>query len=71
MKKILFVLSLLLLTSCEEPTLKNYKVELNTGEVYHITATGYWYHLRDSRIEFYNDKGIFFNVKYVIVENNY
>lgn len=70
MKKILFVLSLLFLTSCEEPTLKNYKVELNTGEVYHITATGYRWYRNSNRVEFYN-VGMFLNVKYVIVENNY
>lgn len=71
MKYLIMLLLTISLVSCEEPTLKNYKIELNTGEVYRITATGYWYRPRDSRVEFYNNGGTFVNVKCVIVENNY
>lgn len=71
MKYLIMLFLAISLGSCEEPTLKNYKIELNTGEVYHITAYGYFLYRNSNRVEFYNDKGMFFNVKYVIVENNY
>ena len=71
MKKLLFIPSLLLLISCGEIPKKNYKVELTNGEVYHVKATGYNWYRHSNRIEFYGDKGMFFDVKYVIEESNY
>ena len=71
MKKLLFILSLLLLMSCGEILQKNYKVELINGEVYHVKASGYHWNRSSNRVEFHGDKGIFFDVKYVIEESNY
>ena len=71
MRKLLFILSLPFLMSCGEMPKKNYKVELNTGEVYHIKATGYYWYRSSNRVEFNGDKGMFFNVKYIIEESNY
>lgn len=71
MKKLLFILSLLLLMSCGEKEMRTYKVELTTGEVYHVKASGYYWYKGSNRIEFHGDKGMFFNVKYVIEESNY
>jgi hypothetical protein len=69
-KKLLFLSSLLLLMSCEEPTYKTYKVELLSGEVYHVRATGYdWF--RSGKLEFYRDAGSFHNVKCVIEVKDY
>ena len=68
MKKLLFILSLPLLMSCGERPQKNYKVELVSGEVYHVKATGYDWHRRSNRIEFHGNKGVFFYVKCVIEE---
>lgn len=65
MKKLLFILSLPLLMSCGEAQLKTYRVELNTGEVYTVKATGYnWW--RSGELEFHRDAGSFHNVKYVV-----
>lgn len=71
MKKLLFILSLPLLMSCEEREVRTYKVELSTGEVYHVKATGYYWYKSSNRVEFNGDRGMFFNVKYVIEESNY
>ena len=69
-KKLLFLFSLLLLMSCEEPTYKTYKVELISGEVYHVRATGYdWF--RSGELEFYRDAGSFHNVKCVVEVKDY
>ena len=69
-KKLVFLFSLLLLMSCEEPPLKTYKVELVSGEVYHVRATGYnWWH--NGELEFYRDAGSFHNVKCVIEVKDY
>lgn len=65
MKKLLFILFLPLLMSCGEDQLKTYRVELNTGEVYTVKATGYnWW--RSGELEFNRDAGSFYNVKYVM-----
>ena len=65
MKKLLFLLSLFFLISCEEKQLRIYKVELITGEVYTVKATGYnWW--RNGRLEFNKKAGTFYNVKYVM-----
>lgn len=71
MKKLLFVLFLPLLMSCEEKEVKTYKVELTTGEVYHVKATGYYWYRSSNRVEFNGDTGMFFDVKYIIEESNY
>lgn len=71
MKKLLFILSLPLLMSCGEIPQKNYKVELTTGEVYHVKASGYYWYKHTNRVEFNGDRGMFFNVKCIIEENNY
>lgn len=70
MKKLLFILSLPLLMSCEEREMKTYKVELNTGEVYHVKSTGYmWWN--SGELEFKQDAGSFRNVKCVIEVKDY
>lgn len=71
MKKLLFILSLPFLMSCGERPQKNYKVELVSGEVYHVKAVGYQWYRSSNRVEFYGYKGVFFDVKYVIEENSY
>lgn len=71
MKKLLFILSLPLLMSCEEREVRTYKVELTTGEVYHVKASGYYWYKSSNRVEFNGDRGMFFNVKYIIEESNY
>jgi hypothetical protein len=69
-KKLLFLFSLLLLMSCEEPPLKTYKVELISGEVYHVRAKGYnWW--RSGELEFHRDAGSFHNVKCVVEVKDY
>lgn len=69
-KKLLFLFSLLLLISCEEPQIKNYKVELLSGEVYHVKATGYnWW--RSGELEFNGNAGSFHNVKCVVEVKDY
>ena len=58
------------LMSCEEPTYKTYKVELLSGEVYYVRATGYdWF--RSEKLDFYRDAGSFYNVKCVIEVKDY
>lgn len=65
MKKLLFILFLPLLMSCKEREIRTYKVELTTGEVYTVKATGYnWW--RSGELEFNRDAGSFHNVKYVV-----
>lgn len=71
MKKLLFILSLSLLMSCGEREMRTYKVELTTGEVYHVKASGYYWYRHTNRVEFNGDRGMFFNVKYIVEENNY
>ena len=71
MRKLLFILSLPLLMSCGEKEIRTYKVELTTGEVYHVKASGYYWYRNSNRVEFNGDRGMFFNVKYVVEENNY
>lgn len=71
-RQLLIVLvSLLFLTGCEPKEVRTYKVELNTGEVYHVKSTGYYWYRSSNRVEFNGDRGMFFDVKYVIEENNY
>lgn len=70
MKKLLFILSLPLLMSCGEREVRTYKVELNTGEVYHVKSTGYmWWN--NGELEFKQNAGSFRNVKCVIEIKNY
>lgn len=57
--------------SCGEILQKNYKVELINGEVYHVKASGYHWYRDSNRVEFHGDKGVFFDIKYVIEESNY
>lgn len=65
MKKLLFILSLPFLMSCGEAQLKTYRIELVTGEVYTVKATGYtWW--KSGELEFNRDVGSFHNVKYVM-----
>lgn len=71
MKKLLFILSLPLLMSCGERPQRNYKIELMNGEVYHVKSSGYYWYRSSNRVEFNGDKGMFFDVKYIIEESNY
>lgn len=68
MKKLFLLLTIPLLFSCEEPKVKTYKVELISGEIYHIKATGYQWYRSNGRVEFNGDRGLFFDVKCVTVE---
>lgn len=67
MKKLLFVLSLPLLMSCDS-TPKVYKVEFNSGKVYRVKSTGYYNN--GISIYFGEDQGMFptDSVKSITVE---
>lgn len=61
---------MLFLTGCEPKEMKTYKVELNTGEVYHVKSTGYmWWN--SGELEFKQNAGSFRNVKCVIEVKDY
>ncbi len=70
MKYLVMLLLAISLGSCEEPTLKTYKVELNSGEVYYVQASSYaWW--SSGELEFRGKKGSFKNVKAVMEVNEY
>lgn len=68
---LIVLISLLFLTGCEPKEMRTYKIELTTGEVYHVKASGYYWYKSSNRVEFHGDRGMFFNVKYVIEESTY
>lgn len=68
MKKLLFILSLSLLMSCDS-TPKVFRVEFNSGKVYRVKSVGY-YHGHSNFICFYDNQGMFptDSVKSITVE---
>lgn len=68
MNKLLLLLTILLLISCDS-TPKVFKVEFNSGKVYRVKSVGY-YHGHSDCIHFYDGQGMFptDSVKSITVE---